>query len=139
MIRILFVLLCVAALPVQAESYGVRAVCSTMVEHQPDSDVHYHPGMQVQGEFDVPVNIENSLQPTHDVIKIPVTVDLVDAFGLTVENGVELEPDVAMIEVHMDGRVTYNGQDIKSHVETGCDNPLPPSVYDSKLLEGTVE
>lgn len=141
MIRILFVLLCLGiTASAQAKPPAVRGLCTAMVEHQPDADVNYHPGMQVQGAFDVPVNVENSLQPTYDVIKIPVTLDLLQALGVSSATGFELEPDVAMIEIHMDGRVTYNGQDIQSNVSTVCGaDALPPSVYDSEMLEGQAE
>ena len=66
------------------------------------------------------VAVDNAFNLNLDVVRFPVTVDLVQAFGLVVPVGTELEPQFGMIEVHPDGRILYNEHNISSRVEEVC-------------------
>lgn len=113
-----------------------ETVCKILPDYQPGVDVH--------GNEVVPADVGGGLaQPVFDVIEIPVTVDLIKRFNLDVPQGIELEPDVATIAIHQDGRVTYNDQDISARVSELCsgvtlDRQSAPAAVGSsaEIIEG---
>lgn len=95
-----------------------NTICKYAAKHEP-AGANYIPGIDIHGKTVAPADLGAGLQ-TNDPISIPVTLNLAQRYDLTLPPGVELKPDVAQIEIHQDGRITYNGQDITDKVQTQC-------------------
>lgn len=76
------------------------------IEHKPRADVAHNP----HPAFDM------------DPIDIPVTIDLVDRYGLALPMGTQLDAPLGFISVYKDGRILYDGVDISDKVEDHCDH-----------------
>jgi hypothetical protein len=68
----------------------------------------------------VTIENDNSFGIADQPIRIPLTVELVEAFGLIAPQGTGLEPSFGEIEARPDGRVFYNDQDISSRINEVC-------------------
>lgn len=88
-----------------------EGVCDRLVEHVPDDDVTYQPGVDVHGNPVAPADINPPIA-TPEVFWIPLEVDLQDRFGIPADPDF-FEGDIAIGMVRIEGnRVTYNGQDL---------------------------
>lgn len=111
------------AMPAQARDPSFEVLCRTLPDYQPESGAagaDYVPGVNVHGTPVAPADLGPSLNAGMDVINIPVSIDLIERFGLSVPIGSELKPDVASIAVHRDGRVSYNDQDLTRRAYSIC-------------------
>ena len=76
-------------------------------------------GVEHKGDHSVPADI-NPLSGSVDDLYIPITVDLVQKYGLVLSNGIELKPDVAALLIKENGDVYYNGRKLKQSAEELC-------------------
>jgi hypothetical protein len=101
----------VYAAPVPAFAQDSQALCKLMAT--------YRPGVDAQGNPVVPADI-NAAVSQNDVVKIPVTVDLAKSLTQNLPAGTEMDAAVSMIEIHKDGKVLYNGQDVTGRATAIC-------------------
>lgn len=80
----------------------------------------YVPGVDVRGNPVAPADVDAPAPGIFDPVFIPVEIDLVSRFGLSVPAGVELKPGAAALEIYRDGRIVYNGQDITPRIHAIC-------------------
>ena len=71
------------------------------------------------GDSLVPADI-HPLDGSLGIVHIPIAIDLAQRYGLVFPPGAELKPDVALIGIHPDGRVSYNGQDLAADFTEIC-------------------
>ena len=90
------------------------------VEHVPDADVEYKPGIDAKGNFIVPPDVGFSSGGMTYPINIPLELDIIERFNLDVPIGIMSDPTIAGIRVFEDGNVTYNGQEITDQVRNFC-------------------
>jgi hypothetical protein len=89
-----------------------RSVCDRIVEHVPDADVTYQPGVDVHGKPVVPADINPSTVTLPDVIWIPLELDLQRSFGLPGTRRL-FDGKVLLGTIRVEGnRVTYDGQEL---------------------------
>lgn len=120
MIRLIALILSLIVLPIPAVAQNDLSLCKLRAQHMARSDVAYQPGIDIHGKPVVPADV-NAVAPAllPDVVKIPVSIDLAQRLG-HVPAGVELKTEVGMIEVHRDGRVTYDGYDLTQQTNAVC-------------------
>lgn len=82
------------------------------VTHKPSDDIHHG---NHRGAFRLP-----------DKMTIPIAVDVLEYMNIDVPQGIEGESNIANIDVYMDGRVVYNGQDVTGKMYEMCDEPVEP-------------
>lgn len=99
--------------------------CSRLAVHEQDhvQGADYVPGVDVHGKSVVSADLSGASPPLLDPTVIPVEIDLVTRYGLSVPVSVELAPGVARFEIFSDGRVIYNGQDLTQRIEAFCSEP----------------
>ena len=86
-------------------------VCDRLVVHRPDDDVAYQSGVDVEGRPVAPADLPGTVRLTMpDTITIPVTVDIVERFGLPFDPGaIEADGLIGTLTLRGD-RLTFNGQ-----------------------------
>ena len=86
------------------------------------NNVVYQAGVDVDGNAVVPadLNANHQLGDILNVIKVPLEFDLAQRIGGLNTQGVDLDSTLGMLEIHQNGRVLYNGQDITKPVMTIC-------------------
>jgi hypothetical protein len=89
-----------------------RSACDRMVEHVPDADVTYQPGVDMHGKPVVPADINPSTVTLPDVIWIPLDLDLQRRFGVPGSRRL-FDGKVLLGTIRVEGnRVTYDGQEL---------------------------
>ena len=99
-----------------------HSFCQLLPNYKEAPGVEYQPGVDAHGQFVAPADITG--QPAlrnFDSVEIPVEANLVRQFGVDVPPGTQLKPDVALISIHKNGQVDYNGQDISKQAHELCD------------------
>ena len=101
-------------------SYGAFAAtvvvqaddCASLVEHIPDSDVPYRPGLDADGWAVTPADLGNSLRITPPrEIRIPIQIDLQKKFGVPTDTTLFSTSDTTVGTVtYRDGRLWFDGQ-----------------------------
>jgi hypothetical protein len=116
-----FVFAVLIAVPAMAQStVSVETFCRLLPNYQQPAGVEYQPGVGADGPV-VPADVGGAPAiASFETIEIPVEVDLVQRFGIPVQPGVELQPYAALMSIHKDGRVDYNGQDITTQAHQLC-------------------
>jgi hypothetical protein len=86
---------------------------------------NYVPGVDVGGKPVVPadVNAAPASIIAPDKIRIPVTISVLQ--GLQLPPGTKLDAEAGMVEVFMNGKVMYNGQDITPQTYAACGMQAP--------------
>ncbi len=112
------VLLAFSPLPAWAESD--LALCKLRSQHVASPDTVYRPGVDVNGQAVVVADVNAAPSMAPDVVRIPMTVDLAQRLG-SVPAGAEMKAAMGMIEIHKDGRVSFNGQDMTEVAVVLCD------------------
>ncbi len=116
-------------LPVQAQEASQEALCQLLPEHKPvaakpTDGVQYLAGIDVNGNPVIAADVGTPLKPIMQPVVIPIEVDLVQYFNLNVPGqvpaAVNLEPTVATMRIHADGRVEYNDQDVSDQAYYLC-------------------
>jgi len=120
-----FFFLCLAGIMISSASRAEEAdkitFCNVLPAYQQASGVEYVPGVDIKGQVVASADVAGAAPlRSFDTIEIPVEADLVQRFGLNVPAGIELKPYVALISIHKDGRVDYNGQDITQKAHDMC-------------------
>ncbi len=118
---LVFITILFISAPVFAQgTVSVETFCRLLPEYKQPAGVEYQPGVGPNGPV-VPADL-NGLSPmqSFETIEIPVEVDLVQRFGIPAPAGIELQPYVALMSIHKDGRVDYNGQDISKQAYELC-------------------
>ena len=120
--RFLTLLLCLLSLPAFAiEVTYSHQMCRLLAEHTPRDDVAYQPGIDVNGKAVVPADLNGgSAFQLPETIKIPLSVDLAQEFGLTEFTNDELVAPLGILEVTKDGRVLQDGRDLTSQAHVIC-------------------
>ena len=83
-------------------------------------DVTYKAGIDVRGKTVVPADLNDQSATITNIIKIPVTVDLAERFGVALPDGIKLEPELSVIEIHPNGQILMNGQDLTAETVALC-------------------
>jgi hypothetical protein len=91
-----------------------------LVDHVPDANAEYQPGVDVDGNAVAPADIGTTLDTGIYPLRIPLEMDILERFNLDLPEGIIADANVADIMVHEDGRMTYNGQDISAQLEALC-------------------
>lgn len=115
------------------------ALCKLLAQHTASPGAAYQPGVDVHGKPVVPADVNAAPSMVPDVIRIPMTVDLAQRLG-TVPTGMELKANTGMVEIHKDGKVIFNGQDMTTQSVAVCDNhvPVEPSLPPQTLGQLTI-
>lgn len=80
----------------------------------------YQPGVDVNGNAVAAADVNGVLQAMPDIIRIPINIDLVNYIQQTLPLGTEMDTSLGMVEIHKDGRIFYNDQDITTQTQTLC-------------------
>jgi hypothetical protein len=89
-----------------------EAACARMVEHVPDADVTYQPGVDVHGNAVAPADLNPVQVVPPNVFWIPLDIDLADRFGIPPDPKL-FEGKIIIGTVRVEGnRVTYDGQEL---------------------------
>jgi hypothetical protein len=88
------------------------AACARMVEHVPDADVTYQPGVDAHGNPVAPADLNPSPIQVPDVIWIPLDLDLQRSFGVPGTRRL-FDGKVILGTIRVEGsHVTYDGQEL---------------------------
>lgn len=117
--RALFILSLLGLLSVPAYAQNDLALCRLRAQHVAAADVTYKPGVDVHGNPVVPADLNAVPNMMPDVIKIPMNIDLAQRLG-NVPAGMDMKSEMGMAEIHRDGRVTFNGQDLTQQAAVVC-------------------
>ena len=101
-----------------------RSACRALVQHVPDDDVAYKPGVDVHGNKVVGADLDGGSDITKSLpkqIEFPVTLDFFEYSGIAVPSGMSGEQSVGKI-TYRNGRVYFN------------DQPLGDNAYDDELI-----
>ncbi len=102
------------------------AECKTIAEYFPQADVNYQPGVDVNGKAVVPADLNAAPMELPDIMTIPLSIDLAKRLP-DAPAGAQMEASLGFLEVHKDGRVTYEGKDWTPQVYAICrGETLPP-------------
>ncbi len=94
------------------------ADCARLVEHVPDPDMAYRPGVDVYGREVAPADLGGAPRvELAETVLIDIEVDLLARFGIPA-NEVLFDPDAEVGEVaYRDGRFTFNGQPLQDQAQ----------------------
>lgn len=100
---------------------GIDLLCKNIKLNQSKNSAEYVPGQDVYGKpvTGADINTQGS-SFLNDPIVIPIELDLVQRAGLTLPLGIELEPTIANLSIHQNGKVSYNSHDITQDVKEAC-------------------
>ncbi len=107
-----------------AEEISLKTICKSSIHHiKHPVSADYVPGVDIHGNTVASADLnDNAPKYIKDPIFIPIEVDLAQRFGLNLPLGIELEPTVADLEIYQDGRIKYEGIELKQDIETLCEN-----------------
>lgn len=123
-----------AALPAFAQND--LALCKLRGQHVVTSGVAYQPGVDVYGNAVVPADVGSAPSMVPDVVRIPLNFDLAQRLGV-VPTGAKLDADMGYVDIHRDGRVTFNGQDMTKATAIACGDQGSESV--GATIEATAQ
>lgn len=137
--RLLFVLILLLLPFAVARAQDQSALCALMPAHKPSAGVEYQPGVDVYGRPVAPADMNApATQMVPDVVRVPLTIDLAQRFGGALPTGTQLETQMGMIEIHRNGRVTYNGHDLTTAAQKVCNGatiPASPAAENAQAQE----
>jgi|GEM_PF-1185780 hypothetical protein len=117
--KVILTALLVSASAFPAYAANDLALCKLRDQHVATQGVAYQPGIDVHGKPVVPADVNAAPSVVPDVVRIPLTIDLAQRLN-NVQTGMELKADTGMVEIHNDGRVTFNGQDLSKQAAVVC-------------------
>lgn len=117
--RILVILLTLLV-PVAVQAEEQDALCTIMAEHIMRDGVAYKEGVDVHGNAVVPADLNAAPIKVPSVITIPLQVELAKRLQGLEDLGVETDAPLGLVEIHENGRVVYDGEDISSSVISAC-------------------
>lgn len=101
------------------------AECQTLAEYHPEAGVAYEPGVSVDGKTVVPADLNAVPFEMPDIMTIPLSFDLARRMPDPPE-GMTADASVGFLEVHKNGRITFEGQDWTPQVYAICRGETPP-------------
>ena len=144
-----------AVISVRAQHVIVRTACQPVAADPNAAD--YVPGIDGAGRSVIPADLNSVLRSATKTghgaavypLDIPIEIDVLTWLGITeTEQGAKnLEAPVALLKLHKDGRLEYNGQDVSGQISHQCfedvdkpvDHELPSKIGNSKPVSGQEE
>ncbi len=107
-----------------AEQAHLNTICNNPDYYKkPNLSADYVPGVDVHGKAVAPAGLNGGTSPyIKNPVVIPIEVDLAQRFGLILPLGIELKPTVADLEIYQDGRIKYEGKELKQDIQSVCQN-----------------
>ena len=104
-----------------AQSAGQNTLCDKVGQlGVPVNGGGYTAGVDVHGNAVAGADINSHSAFVPEVIKVPIVVDLAERLGFNLPDGTQLEAPIQTVEIHKDGRIMMNGQDITSQTNSLC-------------------
>lgn len=121
----------------KAQVISMEGFCKNLPAYQQEEGVEFTPNT----DDVVPADLNAIKTPVLDPIEIPVLIDVNQRFNLNLPADIITEPQAAIIKVHSDGRVEYNGQDITHEAYAACGEEAAdkPETADGQTAEDTVK
>lgn len=103
------------------------AECRALADYQKPPGVDYEPGVDVEGNRVAPADLNAAPFELPDIMSVPLSVDLAQCLP-DPPGGILGEAPLGFLEVHKNGRVTYEGQDWTPQIYAICrlTPPAPP-------------
>lgn len=122
---LLIILIVFVAFPANAAEVATPAICLLTSEYHPSDDVNYQPGVDVHGNPVTQADLGMMPFDQADIVSVPLTVDLARRIRETPDEyeGVEMQAPLGMLDIQMDGTITFNGQDWTGEVRRFCGDP----------------
>ncbi len=106
-----------------------KILCQNLSAHQPAAGVAYQPGVDVNGKAVAPADAAGGAQiAVPDYISLPLSVDLAQRLNYQLPAGTEMNAVLGTLSVYKDGRVTFNGQDMRPQAVAMCSGQPVPAV-----------
>lgn len=116
-----FLAICFFVPPVFAQSAGQNTLCDKVGAFNANvPEATYTPGVDVHGNPVKGADVNSSSAWMPDVIKVPIVIDLAERLGTDLPEGTKLEAPIQTVEIHKDGRIMMNGQDITTQAHSLC-------------------
>lgn len=113
-----------AQLPVPVE-------CQLLPVHTEGADVAFKPGVDVRGKPVVPADLNAPTMDLPKTIVIPLSVDMAGKLQASNVEGLKLDAPLGMVEIHPNGRVVYNDQDLTPNIYALCGREAVPETAPS--------
>jgi hypothetical protein len=97
-----------------ANAQNAAALCKLRASYRSDGSAAYQAGVDAKGNPVAPADVSPTARVLGSTIRIPVSKVLAGQLGL------EAKADMGMVEIHDDGRVTLNGQDLTAKTDEVC-------------------
>lgn len=118
-------LVTVSALLVSTSAFASddAAVCHILSSHaQAAASAAYTPGVDANGKPVAPADVAAApAMSMPGVVRMPITIDMAQQLAAA-PAGTEMKADVGWVEIHGDGKVLFNGQDVTAKTQTLCAN-----------------
>ncbi|PCI56282.1 MAG: hypothetical protein COB36_05775 [Alphaproteobacteria bacterium] len=102
-----------------ADKTDIPALCRQMDDFK--NSAEYVPNVDVHGKHVTPADVSmSSSQYINNPIVIPIEIDLIDRFGLSLPTEISLKPTIASLKIYQDGRVKYNDEDVTERTLSLC-------------------
>lgn len=88
------------------------------------NDAAYKPNVDVYGNTVSGAELGNgpSKHFLPEIIRIPINIDLVNYVDQDLPEGIQMESNFGMLEIHPDGKVIFNNQDITDSTHSYCED-----------------
>ena len=106
--RLIAFLLLFLSVPAYAEEQEQERFCNVVSAHVSDGAA-YQPGVDVRGNKVAAANVNQNLSITLDPIVIPIEIDFLDRFNITLPADIKMDTSVGDVEIHQDGRIVFGG------------------------------
>lgn len=125
-------ILCMSAVPAYAQHIEFRSLCHQLTPNVPEGveGAEYQGGRDVDGKPVAPADLNQEIKAIEYPLEIPVEIDTLKLLGVVNEEVVDLDTIPAVLLVHEDGRVEYNGQDISDRASYVCDDSKPAEIVE---------
>ncbi len=104
----------------QAQEIANNAVCQLLKKGLTSNNVAYQPGVDAYGNAVVPADGVVNNHVAGEIVKIPLTIDLAEKVRRIQGMGAEIDAKMGMVEIHPNGKVSYNDQDWTKQVKALC-------------------
>ena len=91
----------------------IKQLSSTL--HTPSSGIHHQPSAGVEH------NSSGQAIKMPEPFTIPLTIDVFENMGLDLPEGIGGEGHIGNIDIYMDGRILFNGENISDKMHTLCE------------------
>lgn len=104
-----------------ADKTDVSVLCRQMDNLR--NSAEYIPNVDVHGKYVTPADVSTTTPSyINSPIIIPIEIDLIDRFGLSLPTEISLKPTVASLKIYQDGQVKYNDEDVTERTLSLCKN-----------------